>query len=267
MTLVICEDLQPGIVKVTMNRPDSLNALSERHVVALQKTFSELGLRRDCRVIILTGAGRSFCAGADLRDEQAAPTSESLTRLGHVVQAQQHLVDMLLTIRELTKPVIAAINGTAVGGGLALALVSDIRLASGSAKFGAASIKVGLSASDIGVSYLLPRIVGASRAAELLLTGRTFDAQEALCIGMAHDVVADGELMPAAIKTAELIAGNSECGVMMTKRGLWANLDASSLRQAIELENRTQVLGYFTGGMEEAMQAFAEQRAPQWKPL
>lgn len=267
MTSVICEDLQPGIVKVTMNRPASLNALSMAHVTALRETFAELAARRDCRVIILTGAGRGFCSGADLKDKELALGSESLTKLGYVVESQQHLVDMLLTIRELDKPVIAAVNGAAVGGGLALSLVSDIRIAAKSAKFGAAFIKVGLSACDVGVSYLLPRIVGASRAAELMLTGRVFDAHEAHRIGMAHDVVEDNQLMATALQTAELIVGNSEYGVMMTKKGLWANLDASSLRQAIELENRTQVLGYFTGNMQEAMQAFADQRAPQWKPL
>lgn len=266
MALVICEDLQPGIVKVTMNRPESLNALSVGHVTALQETFVELGARRDCRVIILTGAGRGFCAGADVKDKALAPGGESLTRQGYVVQSQQQLVDMLLTIRELEKPVIAAVNGTAVGGGLALSLVSDIRIASKSARFGAASITVGLSACDVGVNYLLPRIVGASRAAELMLTGRVFDAQEACRIGMAHDVVEDSQLMAAALQTAELIVGNNEYGVMMTKKSLWANLDEASLRQAVELENRTQVLGYFSGNMEKAMRAFTQQRVPQWKP-
>ncbi len=249
MTAVICEDLQPGIVKVTMNRPDSLNALSMAQVTALQQTFAALGKRRDCRVVILTGAGHGFCAGADLHDKQLAADGESLTKLGYVVEAQQNLVDMLLTIRELDKPVIAAVNGVAVGGGLALALVSDIRVASESAQFAAAFIRVGLSACDVGISYLLPRIVGASCAAELMLTGRTFDAFEAQRIGMTHDVVQDGQLMAAAIKTAEQIAGNSDSGVMMTKKGLWASLDACSLRQALEQENRTQVLDYFDDTM------------------
>ncbi len=257
MTAVICEDLQPGIVKVTMNRPDSLNALSMAHVTALQQTFAVLGERRDCRVIILTGAGHGFCAGADLQGEQLTAGGESLTKLGYVVEAQQHLVDMLLTIRELDKPVIAAVNGVAIGGGLALALVSDIRVASESAQFAAACIKVGLSACDVGVSYLLPRIVGASCAAELMLTGRTFDAYEAQRIGMTHAVVQDGELMAAAVKTAEQIVGNSENGVMMTKKGLWASLDACSLRQALEQENRTQVLDYFNDSL-----GIVQQRVP-----
>lgn len=257
MTAVICEDLQPGIVKVTMNRPDRLNALSMAQATALQRSFAALGARRDCRVIILTGAGPGFCAGADLQDKQSAAGNESLTKSGYVVEAQQHLVDMLLTIRELEKPVIAAINGIAIGGGLALALVSDIRVASESAQFAAVCTRVGVSACDVGVSYLLPRIVGASCAAELMLTGRTFDAREAQRIGMTHDVVNDSQLMTAALKTAMQIVGNSESGVVMTKQGLWASLDACSLRQAIEQENRTQVLDYFNASI-----SLSEQRVP-----
>ncbi len=255
MTAVICEDLQPGIVKVTMNRPDSLNALSMAHVTALQQSFAALSARRDCRVIILTGAGRGFCGGVDLQEKQLAAGSENLTKSGYVVEAQQHLVDMLLTIRELEKPVIAAINGIAVGGGLALALVSDIRVAAESAQFATAYTKVGVSASDVGVSYFLPRIVGASCAAELMLTGRTFDAREAQRIGMTHDVVNDSQLMTAALKTAEQIVGNSENGVVMAKKGLRASLDACSLRQAMEQENRTQVLDYFNASIGSAQQS------------
>lgn len=249
MTAIICEDLQPGIVTVTMNRPDNRNALSMAQVTALQQSFAALGERRDCRVIILTGTGSGFCTGADLQDKQFAAGNENLTKSGYVVEAQQLLVDMLLTIRELEKPIIAAINGAAIGGGLALALVSDIRVTAESAQFAAGCTKFGVSACDVGVSYLLPRIVGASCAAELMLTGRTFDASEAQRIGMTHEVVNDSQLMTAALKTAELIVGNSEKCILMTKQALRASPDAGSLRQAIEQENRTQVLDYFNASI------------------
>ena len=173
----------------------------------------------------------------------------------------------MLKIRELPQPVIAAVNGAAVGGGLAIALASDIRVASDRASFGAVFIKAGLSSCDVGTSYLLPSIVGAARAAELMLNGRIFDAGEAQAMGLVHHVTADAGLMESALVTARQICANNEYGVWMTKMGLWANLDASSLRQAMELENRTQVLGYFSGNMEEAMQAFVEGRDPEWKRL
>ena len=154
-----------------------------------------------------------------------------------------------------------------MGGGLAIALASDIRLASEKARFGAAFIKTGLSSCDVGTSYLLPRIVGVSAASELMLTGRNITADEALRIQLVSRLVPEGDLGAVSLELAREIAANSEYGVWMTKKGLRANLDAPSLRHAMELENRTQVLGYFSGCMEETMQAFQEGRAPRWKKL
>jgi enoyl-CoA hydratase/carnithine racemase len=184
-----------------------------------------------------------------------------------VYDMQAKLAELMLQIRELRQPVIAAVHGAAVGGGLALALASDVRVCDSTAYFGSVFIRVGLSSCDVGTSYLLPRIVGAARAAELMLTGRHFDAAEAERIGLVHRIAPAGEHVSAALETARLIRENNEYGVWMTKNGLAANLDAPSLRHAIELENRTQVLGTFTGNMEEAMQAFRAGRAPVWKPL
>jgi len=267
MANVEVETIRPGILQMTMNRPDRLNAISMQQVTDLKAAFGEIAKDRECRVVILTGAGRGFCAGADLKDDGIAPGAEKLNRVGLVYKSQEHLAELILMIRELQKPVIAAVNGAAVGGGLAIALASDIRVASESATFGAVFIKVGLSSCDIGTSYLLPRIVGAARAAELMMTGRIFGAEEAEKIGLVHRVVPDGRVIDAALETAELIAENSEYGVWMTKQGLWANLDAPSLRHAMELENRTQVLGVFTENMTEATEAFREGRKPNWKPL
>jgi len=170
-------------------------------------------------------------------------------------------------VHELPQPVIAAVHGAAVGGGLALALASDLRVASTDAFFASQFIRVGLSSCDVGTSYFLPRIVGATRAAELMLTGRRFTADEADRMGMLNRLVPRDELLAAAHELAAAVIANSEYGVYMTKIGLWANLDASSLREAMELENRTQVLGTFTGNMSEAAEAFREKREPVWKPM
>ena len=181
--------------------------------------------------------------------------------------AQVRLADLFTRLYELPIPVIAAVNGVAVGGGLAFALVSDIRVASDQARFGSVFIKAGFSSMDMGTSYLLPKIVGAGVARELMLTGRIIDAAEAYRIKLVHEVVAPDDLMPAALKLARSIAENNAYGVWQTKIGLNAALDAPSLRHAIELENRTQILSGFTNNPAEAAIAHREKRAPKWDPL
>jgi len=142
-----------------------------------------------------------------------------------------------------------------------------MRVADESARFGSVFIRVGLSSADVGTSYLLPRLVGPTRAAELMLTGRHFDAAEANAYGMLNRLTPPGEHVPAALESARAIAANSEYGVWMTKKGLWSGVAATSLRQQIEIENRTQVLGTFTGNMTEAAEAFRERRAPVWRDM
>jgi enoyl-CoA hydratase len=180
---------------------------------------------------------------------------------------QDHLAEMILAVHEAPQPVIAAVHGAAVGGGLAVALACDLRVASEDAFFAAHFIRVGLSSCDVGTSYFLPRFVGPTRAAELMLTGRRFSGAEALGYGLLNRLVPRDGLLDAALELADGILANSEYGVAMTKLGFWANLDAPSLRHAIELENRTQVLGCFTGNMTEAGRAFVEQRDPVWNPM
>lgn len=267
MTHVTVEEIQAGIFQLTLQRPQSMNALSMALIGELLESLRQLAAERRCRVIILTGAGRAFCAGAELKDSSTAPGTAGMGMLGAVYKTQEYLAQLMLAVRESPKPVIAAINGPALGGGLALALASDLRLASSAATFGSVFIKMGLSSCDVGVSYLLPRIVGPARAAELMLTGRVFDAVEAQQLGLVLETVAPEALLERALALAGQIVQNNEYGVWMTKLGLAAGLDAPSLRHAMEMENRTQVLGYFTGNMEEAMQAFVERRAPSWKPL
>jgi enoyl-CoA hydratase len=253
---------------VTMNRPERLNALGPQLTAELIDTFRALHRTRDVGAVVLEGAGDGFCAGADLvGDGGPAPDAEGRGPVGTVYRAQEQLVEMILAIHECDKPVVAAVHGAAVGGGLAIALACDLRVATPTTRFGAVFIKVGLSSCDVGVSYFLPRIIGVTRAAELMLTGRHFTGEEADRYGMLNGLADEGEQAGAAIDLASRVAENTEYGVWMTKRGLWANLDAPSIRHALELENRTQVLGTFTGNMTNAMVAFREKRPPDWSPM
>ncbi len=170
-------------------------------------------------------------------------------------------------VHRLRQPVIAAVNGAAMGGGFAFALACDIRFASADATFGAVFIKRGVSACDMGTSYLLPRLVGASRSAELMLTGRVFDAAEAREMGLVLDVVPPGAVVDRALATARLIAANGPLAVWMTKETMWQTIDAPSYRHALDMENRTQVMCTATGELTEAFAAFREGRAARWQPL
>jgi len=266
--LVRTEAARDGVAVVTMDDEARYNALSTTMVTDLKQAFAALRDARDVRAVVLTGAGRGFCAGANMTGgDELPPSARDRGPVGLVQMAQEHLAELMLSIREARQPVVAAVHGAAVGGGLALTLVSDLRVASDDAFFASHFIKVGLSSCDVGTSYLLPRIVGSTLAAELMLTGRRFHAEEALRIGLLNRPTTRAELLDTAVNLAALIAENNEFGVYMTKLGLWANVDAPSLRHAMELENRTQVLGTFTGNMREAQAAFVEKRDPNWSPM
>jgi enoyl-CoA hydratase len=270
MKTIVCKEIDQGILEVRLNRPERMNALAPALIGELIEVFRGLQRDRSTRVVIVTGEGKGFCAGADLQEHVAPggiPGTAGMSSLGFVYKFQEYLAELMLGIHECDKPVIAAVNGAAVGGGLAIALACDMRIASEKARFGAVFIKTGLSNCDVGASYFLPRLVGASVAADLMLTGRIIDAAEAREIRLVSRVVAPEMLGETALQAAQSIRENSEYGVWMTKKGLWSNVDAPSLRHAMELENRTQVLGTFTGCMEEAMQAFGSGRKPDWKPL
>ncbi|WP_197502718.1 MULTISPECIES: enoyl-CoA hydratase/isomerase family protein [unclassified Mycobacterium] len=260
--------LDDGIALITLNRPDRLNAIDGALIDGVDAALDEVAAR-DVRVAILTGAGRGFCAGADLSGTGEPWTRPKPTTPAFKVNydAQVRLATLFTRIYELDVPVVAAVNGVAVGGGLAFALVSDVRIAAEQARFGSAFIKAGFSSMDMGTSYLLPKIVGAGVARELMLTGRIIDAAEAYRIKLVHQVVAPGDLLPAALDLARSIAANNAYGVWQTKIGLNAALDAPSLRHAIELENRTQILSGFTNNPVEAAKAHREKRAANWDPL
>jgi enoyl-CoA hydratase len=264
MSAVDVEIVKEGIAKVTLNRPDRLNAMNYELVSGLYNTLDELAEDRSCRVIVLTGAGRGFCAGLDLSEGASPPAAAGLGRAQAGMTVQKMIAGLVPKMRSVPQPIIAAVNGAASGGGLALALASDVRIAAASARFNVAFIRVGLSGCDIGVSWMLPRLIGASRAFELLLTGRLIDATEADRIGLVTRVVPDGSVVDSAMETAELIVNNSPFGVRMTKEVMWSQLEIGSLQAGIDLENRTQVLSSFTGDLVEAMAAFSEKRPPKF---
>jgi enoyl-CoA hydratase len=263
--LVERSEPQPGVVLLTLNRPEKLNAMTAELVEQLHRHLDELAVDHSARVVVLTGAGRGFCAGLDLGGYGATPHTEGLGRTQAGLATQRHIASLIPHLRSLPQPVIAAVNGPAAGGGFALVLGSDIRIAARSARFNAAFIRIGLSACDIGTSWLLPRLVGASRAQELMLTGRVFDAEEAYRIGLVVDLVDDDALLATAVAKAEQVMANSPFGVALTKEGMWSALEIPGMQAAIDLENRQQIMASATADHREAMAAFLERRPPDYR--
>lgn len=255
----------PGIVQVTLSRPDALNALNWHLAGELSAALREIAADDECRVVVLTGAGRAFCAGLDLcgyGDEELVRAQGETRRM---FTRQRELAGVVQQLHHLPHPVIAAVNGAAVGGGLALALGADVRIASTSARFGVAFIRAGYSGCDLGTSWLLPRLVGAARAHELMLTGRVFDAAEAERIGLVTAVTEPDELLAAAHGKAREICLNPPFSVRLTKQGMWAALDIAGFDAAVEFENRQQVVSALTDDRVEATRAFLEHRDPVYR--
>jgi enoyl-CoA hydratase len=273
------ERLDDGaIVVLTVNRPHRRNALDSQTLAELHRLLDTLNGDPAARAVVLTGAGSAFCAGADIRahpgdliDAAATPQTALLAAVTSTVavtfSAQELMASAFEKVHRLRQPVIAAVNGCALGGGFALALACDIRLAVPQATFGAVFIRHGVSACDMGTSYHLPRLIGASRAAELMLTGRVFDATEAAEIGLVLGVVDSGELLDTAVAKAREIACHSPLAMWMTKETMWQTVDAPSLRHALDIENRTQVMCTATGDLARSFAAFGEDGTPQWDPL
>jgi enoyl-CoA hydratase len=250
-----------GVWVLRLCRPHCLNALDDDTVHELHAVLSGLVREPACRVLLLTGEGRGFCAGFDLALADSAPGIEHGETQAWMAR-QEIFASSLLRLRELRQPVIAVVNGPANGAGLGLALGADLRIASTAASFNAAFIKVGMSGCDIGVSYLLPRCVGVSRANEMMLTGRMVNAAEAERIGLVSQVTSPEALMGVARELGREIAAHDGFAVWMTKRGMWANLEASSLQAALELENRTQILTRTTGVLATAAKAMKARKRP-----
>lgn len=258
---LLLEEVVPGIVVVTLNRPERYNAMTNTMFDELERMAIDLGQEDDLRVVVMTGAGRSFCAGYDLAD---ADLLAGLGAMGMLNQ-QERAARALLAVRALRVPVIAAVNGPAAGGGLALALAADIRLGSPEAKFNAAFVKIGLSAGDLGTSWILTRLVGPAVTSDIAFTGRMVYADEAARIGLVNATSEPGKLMQDVLELAATIVANSPGGVQLSKRALQANMEVGSYAAAIELENRGQALLTRSSDMPEALAAFREKRPPVFR--
>lgn len=254
-TLLIDEPL-PNVARVTLNRPARYNAMTNTMFRELEEVAMALDRERGLRVLIVTGQGKAFCAGFDL---DSADDLGDLSITG-VLDQQELGARALLAMRRLKVPVIAAVNGAAAGGGLSLALAADIRLAAPAAKFNAAFVRIGLSAGDLGVSWLLPRLIGPGHAAEICYTGRMVYADEAQRLSLVNSVSQPGAVMDDALSLAQAIMRNSPAGVQLSKRALQANTEIGSYAAALELENRGQVLLTRTVDMPEALAAFRDKR-------
>ena len=262
--LVLVEEPRPDVRVLTMNRPEQLNAMTAELCQALHEALAEIREERSCRAVVITGAGRGFCAGLDLHGYGQAPGNDGSDEARDRLANQQHMSRLVLGLRALPQPVIAAVNGPAAGFGLALVLGSDIRLAAADAIFRVAFINIGVSNCDMGTSWLLPRLVGASRANELMLTGRRFGADEALEMGLVADVVDQEELMDRALQAAGQIAELAPWGVRLTKQGMWAALEIPSMQAAVEYEDRQQIMSTFGVAPPEAVSAFLGKRKPSF---
>jgi enoyl-CoA hydratase/carnithine racemase len=245
---------------LTLNRPDQLNSINTEMATELSDYFGGLYHDRSCRIVVMRGAGRAFCAGLDIksRGKTAAP-------FGGGFGFQGLLADVYVKMHRCPQPIIALVQGAACGGGFAFALAADIRIAAESARMNAAFIKLGLSSCDMGVSYFLPRVVSRSIASELMLTGRFIHAQRALATGLVSEVVPDDQLEAAGQRFVDEMLATSPMGLRLTKEGLNLATDAPSLEAAIAIENRNQTLCARTEDFAEGLRAFLEKRPPVYQ--
>jgi enoyl-CoA hydratase len=263
MSFIEIENPRPHVTLVRLNRPERMNAMAFDVMIPLRDALREISLDNECRVVVLTGAGHGFCSGADLVGGGMVPNISGLKRTSIARRALKVLDDVILAIREMHQPVIAAVNGAAIGGGFCLAMAADIRVASDDAYFRAAGINNGLTSTELGISYLLPRQIGFSRAFDILLTGRDVDAEEADRIGLVSQRVPGDQLLERCYELAAGMIGFSQIGVELTKELLWASLDASSLHAHMNHEGHAQLyVRMTTGNFDEKISAWKEGRTP-----
>lgn len=254
---------------LTLNRPDSLNAMNRTLIREVREFLHGLPEDRQTRVVVLRGAGRAFCAGLDLK-ETGAQQEERAERGPSIVgglRQQREVSEIVLEMRRAPQPIIAAVHGAAAGGGFAMALASDVRIAGESARMNAAFIRIGLSACDVGVSYFLPRLIGASIASELLLTGDFIEAERAEKLGLVSRVVPDADLESAARELAGRMLRNSPAGLRLTKDCLKHSLDAGSLEQVVAIEDRNQILCVQSPDLKEGVAAFLQKRPARFRDV
>ena len=266
MSFVTVETPRPGVCQITLNRPERMNAMAFDVMVPFKEALEEVSFDNDIRVVIVTGAGDGFCAGADLEDPGWLEIFDGLTVPGIARRAMKILDDVVKQIHDMHQPVIGAINGAAIGGGFCLAMATDIRIASEKAYFRPAGINNGLTSAELGLSYLLPRAIGTSRAFEIMLTGRDVDAMEAADLGIVSRTVHPENLLEECYGIAERICDFSQLGVELSKQMLWAGVDAGSLHTHMNHEGHAQLfVRMTTQNFEEAIKARKEGRKPEYK--
>jgi enoyl-CoA hydratase len=264
---ISCDDLAPGVRRITLNRPDSLNALLHSMYVELLDIFAKIALDPSVRVVVLTGAGKGFCSGQDgVNPEPKSWVPPNVGKSHYALYYMSTLSAVVAAIRNLPQPVIAAVNGTAAGMGYTLAIACDMAIAAKSAKFVNAFHNAG-TGSEGGLSYLLPRVVGTQRAAELLLTARPVLAEEAERIGLVLRSVPDEQLMSTVLEVAEAIQANAPLDTWLTKQNLNQNLHAGSFEQAIAFETRASAMASTTEDAQEKRLSRREKRAPVFRNL
>ncbi len=264
---VVIEEAEENVLTIRLNRPEKLNAMNVQLMQDLFDAFRLAAENNRCRVVIVIGSGRGFCSGLDLDDAGMIPNIDGMTIPQMAIHSVRHFSRVVPAMRAVPQPIICAVNGPAYGGGMCLSLGGDIRIASESATFNSTGIINGLTSTELGASWILPRLIGAARANEIMLTGRVVDAQEALHIGLVSEVAPDGKVLEAALKIAERICKLSSHGVAMTKRLCWSNLEVASLEAAIDFEDRNQLLLGMTTNLDEAKRARREKREPVYRDL
>ncbi|HEX7408333.1 MAG TPA: enoyl-CoA hydratase-related protein [Candidatus Binatia bacterium] len=262
MPTVLVETARPHVSVIRLNRPERLNAMSIELCLELKDALEQVAKDNDCWIVVLTGAGRAFCSGLDLKDQSMIPNIDGLTipRIGpRAIRIYSQLIPLM---RHIPQPIIAAINGAAYGGGMCLTLAADLRIASESAVFNSTGIVRGLTSTELGASWLLPRLIGAAHSNDILYTGRLIDAAEALRMGLVSRVVPDAEILERAFEMAQGMCEYSPYGMQMTKQVIWANLENPSLAAAIELEDRNQIMLGMTDNLPESITAYGQKRKP-----
>lgn len=264
MADILLERKNKELAVVTLNRPDRLNAMTRETVAEINGVLDGIAKDRECRAVIITGAGRGFCSGQDM----AAVNQRNQKTSSGVVEKlywQEQFAGIGKRMRSMPQLVVAGVNGPAVGAGMAIALAADVRIVSETAKFLVGAVRIGLTAGESGVSYILPRMIGSARAFDVMVTGRPILADEAVSLGIAVQCVAPDQLMEAASSYIETVLANSPYSIAQTKKLMWENLEASSFDAAISAENRAQILGTLTEDYHEASDAFINKRAPRFQ--
>jgi enoyl-CoA hydratase len=258
MSTVEIVPLEPHVTMVRLNRPERLNAISFDLVADLHTALDEVGSDPACKVVVLTGSGRGFCAGLDLKDWGEPPAPGAHPHMDASGDGQAFVTNLIAHLRDTPQVIVAAVNGPAFGGGMALACGSDIRIAGASARFCSASIRTGLSGCEMGMTFTLPRLIGNARAFDLILTGRDIDAAEAAEMGIVSKVVADDELLDTALAYGRRMAAYTGDGLRTTKNVLWQNVQTSHLDAALALEINAQMRLNQSSEVQAYMEAYRQ---------